>query len=42
MLNGVALGFIVFLILAFAAAIVFLGSLPGKIARERGLFIPKQ
>ncbi len=36
MLSGVALFFIVFLIVVFAAIIVFLGSLPGKIAHQRG------
>jgi hypothetical protein len=35
MLNYIALFFIVFLILLGAAAVVFLGSLPGKIARGR-------
>ena len=35
-LNYVALGFIVFLILAAAFIIVQLGSLPGKIAHRRG------
>ena len=35
MLDYVALFFIVFLILVFAAVIVALGSLPGKIARRR-------
>jgi len=36
MLEYVALFVIVFLITAVAAVIVFLGSLPGKIARRRG------
>ena len=36
MLNGVALFFIFFLMIAFAAVIVVVGSLPGKIARRRG------
>ena len=35
-LNYVALGVIAFLALLFAAAIVQLGSLPGKIAHRRG------
>lgn len=35
MLDKVALGFIIFLILMAAVAIVYIGSLPGKIARRR-------
>lgn len=35
-LNGVALIFIFFLLIAAAVIIVFLGTLPGKIARKRG------
>ena len=36
LLNYIALGGIVFLIVAIAAIVVVLGSLPGKIARRRG------
>ena len=36
MLDYIALGVIFFLIIIFAAVIVFLGSLPAKIARRRG------
>jgi hypothetical protein len=36
MLDGIALFFIFFLIVCVAAAVVAIGSLPGKIARRRG------
>ncbi len=36
MLDGIALFFIFFMIIALAAIVVLLGSLPGKIARKRG------
>jgi hypothetical protein len=36
MLDYIALGVLVFIILLIAAAIVFIGSIPGKIAKRRG------